>query len=141
MDPLLSLPNETLNAGNNFNSINNVNSNNGIGTQIFNHDILLPPLLRLHIEPAPHRELAQGHDDQAGGVGTRTARHARHALAAIPYRVALQQLLQVSLALAGHDVHDVLRIVSVELGSRTDSRTHAAVHAGLHALFYPVILI
>ena len=37
MDPLLSLPNETLNAGNNFNSINNVNSNNGIGTQIFNN--------------------------------------------------------------------------------------------------------
>ena len=35
MDPLLSIPNGTLNAGNNFNSINNINSNDGIRTQIF----------------------------------------------------------------------------------------------------------
>jgi len=112
-----------------------------IGAQILDHDILLAAFLRFHVKPASHRELAQGHDDQARRIGTWAARHARHALAAIPNRVASQEFLQIGLVLACHDVHDILRIVLVELGSRTDGRTHAAVHAGLHPLFYPVILI
>ena len=112
-----------------------------IGTQILNHDILLATFLRFHVKSASHRELAQRHDDQAWSIGTRTARHARHALAAIPDRVAFQELLQIGFILARDDVHDILRIVLVELRSRANRCAHAAVHAGLHPLFYPVILI
>ena len=112
-----------------------------VGIQILDHDILLSPLFRLHIESAPHREFAQGHDDQARGIGTRTAGHARHALAAVPDRVAFQQFLQIRLILARDDVHNVFRIVFVELRSRTNRRANAAVHAGLHPLFDSVVLV
>ena len=112
-----------------------------IGTQILDHNILLSPLFRLHVKSASHRDLAQRHDDQARRVGTRTARHTRHALATIPNRVAFQKLFQVSLAFARDDVDDVLRVVFVELRSRTNGSAHTAVHAGLQTFLYPIILI
>ena len=101
---------------------------------------LLAALLALDEEAEFLRQRAQRLNDIPRGVAARAARAARHALAAIPDRIALQQRLD-GIVIAGLDDRDDLpRVVVVELGRGADARTDAAVHAGLQPFAHPHVL-
>ena len=101
---------------------------------------LLTALFALDEEPQLLRKGPQRLNHIARRVAARTARTARHALAAVPDRIALQKLLDGVVIACLHDVYDLTGIVIVELGSRTDARADAAVHARLKALLHPHVL-
>ena len=95
---------------------------------------LLAPLLALDEKAQLLGQRAQRLNDISRRIAARTARTTRHALAAEPDRVALQQTLDLLLVARLDDRHDLARIVVVELGRRADSRTDPAVHARLQPL-------
>ncbi len=101
---------------------------------------LLAPLFALDKEPEPLRKGPQGLDDISGRVAARTARTARHALAAVPDRVALHQRLDGIVVACLYRGDDLPRVVVVELGRGTDSGADAAVHAGVQPLAAPHVL-
>jgi len=70
----------------------------------------------------------------------RTARTARHALAAIPDGVALQKPLDGLVVARLHDGDDLTGVVVIELGRRADARADPAVHARVKTLLHPHIL-
>ena len=95
---------------------------------------LLAPLLALDEEAQLLRETPQRLDDIARRIAARAAGAARHALAAVPDGIALEQRLD-GLVVARLDGGDNLaRVVVVELGRRADTRADAAVHAGVEPL-------
>ena len=101
---------------------------------------LLPTLLALDEEAQLLRKFAQRLDHITRRIAARTARTARHALAAIPDRIALQQRLDGLVVARLHDIDDLPGVVVVELGGGTDARTDAAVHARMQPFPHPHIL-
>ena len=101
---------------------------------------LLTALLALDEEAQFLRKGPQRLDDIARRIAARAARAARHALAAIPDGVALEQLLDGIVVARLHNADNLPRVVVVELGRRTDARADAAVHAGVESLAEPHVL-
>ena len=90
---------------------------------------LLAALLALDEEAEFLRQGSQRLDHITRRIAARTTRAARHALAAKPYRIAAQQLLDLVVVTRLHYVDNLTGIVVVELGRRAYSRADAAVHA------------
>ena len=98
---------------------------------------LLTALFALDEEPELLRQRAKRLDHITRGIAPRTARTARHALAAIPDRIAFEQLLDGVVVARLNDADDLPRIIVVELRRGADARADAAVHAGMKALLHP----
>ena len=101
---------------------------------------LLAPLLALDEETQLLRQCAQCLNHIPRRIAARTARAARHALAAIPDRIAFQQLLDGIVVTRLHDIDDLTGIVVVELGRGAYARADTAVHARVKALLHPYVL-
>ena len=97
---------------------------------------LLPSLLRVGEEAEPLRQRAERLDRVSRRIAARTAGAARHALAAVPDRVAAEQFLDRIVVARLDRIDDLARIVAVELRRRTDARADAAVHAGRQTLLH-----
>ena len=100
---------------------------------------LLAALLALDEEPEFLRQGPQRLNHITRRIAPRTARTARHTLAAVPDGIAFQQLLDGVVVACLDDVDDLPRIVVVELRRRADARADAAVHARVKALLHPHI--
>lgn len=101
---------------------------------------LLATLLALDEEAQFLRQRAQRLDHIARRIAPRTARTARHALAAVPDGVALQKPLDGLVVARLHDGDDLTGVVVIELGRRADARADPAVHARVKTLLHPHIL-
>ena len=101
---------------------------------------LLATLLALNEETQLLRQGTQSLNYIARGVGTRTAWSARHTLAAIPYRIALHQLLDSLVVTRLHDAHYLTWIVVIEGCGRTYGSADSAVHTGGESLSEAYIL-
>lgn len=98
---------------------------------------LLTALLALDEEAQLLRQRAKRLDHITRRIAPRTARTARHAFAAVPDRIAFEQLLDGVVVACLDDADDLPRIVVVELRRGADARTNAAVHARMKALLHP----
>ena len=101
----------------------------------------LPTLLAFHEVTEADTEVAQRHDHQSRTVLTRAARHAAHALAAVPNLVGLQQLFYLLVVLGLYNRHNLPRVIAVELRRRANGSTCSAVDARMKSLAEAVILI
>lgn len=110
-----------------------------ISYQSLGQRIYLPAAFRICKIAFPYREVAQSHDHHAGGVSSRAAGHAGHALATVPYGITLEQFLDLGVILPLDGIKYLAGIILVELCGRAYRRTGAAVYTGLETFLEAVV--